>query len=84
MASAPMRDRPRLSVHVFRRFVEGRPEEEHWELIDGVGFRTAAWPISSLALAARLLHGPGSRSCRRTNGRARACGHEPTERKNCY
>jgi Uma2 family endonuclease len=36
MASAPIRDRPRLSVQVFRGFLEGRPEEERWELIDGL------------------------------------------------
>ena len=36
MASAPIPDRPRLSVEVFRGFVEGRPEEERWELIDGL------------------------------------------------
>jgi Uma2 family endonuclease len=36
MASAPIRDRPRLSVELFRGFLEGRPEEERWELIDGV------------------------------------------------
>jgi Uma2 family endonuclease len=36
MASAPIRDRPRLSVELFRRFLEGRPDEERWELIDGV------------------------------------------------
>lgn len=35
MASAPLRT-PRMSVEVFRGFVEGRPDEEHWELIDGV------------------------------------------------
>src|SRR5215469_11289107 len=36
MASAPIRDHPRLSVELFRGFVEGRPEEERWELIDGL------------------------------------------------
>ena len=36
MASAPIRDHPRLSVELFRGFVEGRPEEERWGLIDGL------------------------------------------------
>jgi Uma2 family endonuclease len=36
MASAPTRDRPRMSIETFRGFLEGRPEEERWELIDGV------------------------------------------------
>ena len=36
MASAPIRDHPRLSVALFRGFLEGRPEEERWELIDGL------------------------------------------------
>jgi Uma2 family endonuclease len=36
MASAPIRDHQRLSVALFRGFLEGRPEEERWELIDGL------------------------------------------------
>src|SRR5438876_10626877 len=36
MAGAPLRNQPRLSVELFRGFLEGRPDEEHWELIDGV------------------------------------------------
>jgi Uma2 family endonuclease len=36
MASAPTRGYPRLSVALFRGFLEGRPEEERWELIDGL------------------------------------------------
>ncbi len=36
MASAPLHDQPRLSVELFRGFLEGRPDEERWELIDGV------------------------------------------------
>jgi Uma2 family endonuclease len=40
MASAPLRT-PRMSVELFRGFVEGRPDEEHWELIDGVAMMMA-------------------------------------------
>src|SRR5437016_14640207 len=36
MAGAPQRKQPRMTVELFRTFVEGRPDEEHWELIDGV------------------------------------------------
>src|SRR5215468_5568586 len=36
MPSAPIRDYPRLSVELFRGFLAGRPEEERWELIDGL------------------------------------------------
>ncbi len=36
MASAPLRNHPRMSVELFRGFREGRPDEERWELIDGV------------------------------------------------
>jgi len=41
MAGAPMRTPPRMSVELFRSFVEGRPDEEHWELIDGVAMMMA-------------------------------------------
>jgi hypothetical protein len=40
MASAPLRT-PRMSVELFRGFVEGRPDEEHWELIDRVAMMMA-------------------------------------------
>jgi Uma2 family endonuclease len=39
MASAPVR--ARMSVELFRSFVEGRPDEEHWELINGVAMMMA-------------------------------------------
>jgi Uma2 family endonuclease len=41
MASAPLRMQPRMSVELFRQFVEGRPDEEHWELLDGVAMMMA-------------------------------------------
>jgi Uma2 family endonuclease len=56
MASAPMRDRPRLPVHVFRRFVEGRPEEERWELIDGVAVMMAPPTLAHQIIAGNLQH----------------------------
>jgi len=39
MTSAPVR--ARMSVELFRRFVEGRPDEEHWELINGAAMMMA-------------------------------------------
>jgi Uma2 family endonuclease len=36
MAATTQRDRPHLSIADFRAFVATRPDEEHWELIDGV------------------------------------------------
>jgi Uma2 family endonuclease len=36
MAVAPQRKPPRLSVELFRAFYDTRPDEEHWQLIDGV------------------------------------------------
>jgi Uma2 family endonuclease len=36
MAGIAQRSPPRLSVELFRGFLEGRPDEERWELIDGV------------------------------------------------
>jgi Uma2 family endonuclease len=74
MASAPMRDRPRLPVHVFRRFVEGRPEEEHWELIDGVAVMMAPPTLAHQIIAGNLqrllndaleIHAPTLVACQR-------------------
>ena len=36
MSGAAARKTPTWSVQAFRAFVETRPEEERWELIDGV------------------------------------------------
>ena len=41
MASAPQRATRHLSVELFRGFLEGRPEEERWELINGVAVMMA-------------------------------------------
>ncbi len=41
MAGIAQRNPPRLSVELFRGFLEGRPDEEHWELIDGVAVMMA-------------------------------------------
>jgi Uma2 family endonuclease len=54
MASAPIRGSPRLSVDVFRGFLEGRPEEERWELIDGVAVMMAPPTLAHQIIAGNL------------------------------
>src|SRR5438105_12757026 len=54
MASAPIRGRPRLSIDVFRGFQEGRPEEERWELIDGVAVMMAPPTLAHQIIAGNL------------------------------
>jgi Uma2 family endonuclease len=59
MASAPHRKPPRLSVELFRSFVESRPDEERWELIDGVAVMMAPATVAHQRIASniqRLLH----------------------------
>ena len=41
MASLPLHKASRLSVDLFRGFLGGRPDEERWELIDGVAVMIA-------------------------------------------
>jgi len=36
MAGAAQRHQPSLSIPAFRAWIETRPDEEHWELIDGL------------------------------------------------
>jgi len=54
MAGAPQRKSPRMSVDLFRRFVEGRPDEEHWELIDGVAIMMAPPTVAHQCIASNL------------------------------
>jgi len=53
MASAPLRA-PRMSVELFRSFVEGRPDEEHWELINGVAMMMAPPTLAHQRIASNL------------------------------
>jgi|RhiMethySRZTD1v2_1073278.scaffolds.fasta_scaffold336709_2 Uma2 family endonuclease len=41
MAAITQPDRPRLSIADFRAFAATRPDEEHWELIDGAAMMMA-------------------------------------------
>src|SRR5215467_12398277 len=52
MASAPLR--ARMSVELFRSFVEGRPDEEHWELINGVAMMMAPATRAHQRIASNL------------------------------
>jgi len=54
MAGAPQRQPPRLSVELFRGFLEGRPDEEHWELIDGVAVMMAPPTLAHQRIAGNL------------------------------
>jgi Uma2 family endonuclease len=51
---APQVETPRLSVELFRSFLEGRPEEEHWELIDGVAVMMAPPTLAHQIIAGNL------------------------------
>jgi len=53
MASAPHKP-PRLSVELFRGFLEGRPDEERWELIDGVAVMMAPPTLAHQRIASNL------------------------------
>lgn len=46
--------RPRLSVALFRSFLEGRPEEERWELIDGVAMMMTPPTLAHQRVAGNL------------------------------
>jgi len=54
MAGAPQRKPSRLSVELFRGFLEGRPDEEHWELIDGVAVMMAPPTLAHQRIASNL------------------------------
>jgi Uma2 family endonuclease len=46
----------RMSLALFRAFVEGRPDEEHWELIDGVAMMMAPPTLVHQLIATNLQH----------------------------
>lgn len=45
---------PRLSVALFRGFLEGRPDEERWELLDGVPVMMAPPTLDHQSIAGNL------------------------------
>src|SRR5260221_6672766 len=54
MAGVAQRSPPRLSLELFRGFLEGRPDEERWELIDGVAVMMAPPTLSHQRIASNL------------------------------
>jgi Uma2 family endonuclease len=54
MAVLTQRNRPVLSVEAFRAFYESRPDEEHWELIDGVPMMMAPATFIHQRIASNL------------------------------
>jgi Uma2 family endonuclease len=59
MTVAAPHSRLRLTVAMFRPFLESRPDEEHWELVDGVPLMSPAPRIAHQRIASnleRLLH----------------------------
>jgi Uma2 family endonuclease len=54
MAETLQGDRPRLSVADFRAFIEMRPGEEHWELIDGTAMMMAPATKARQRIASNL------------------------------
>jgi len=55
MAGTPHRKPPSLSIELFRGFLEGRPDEEHWELIDGAAVMMAPPTVAHQRIATNLL-----------------------------
>src|SRR5688572_16232683 len=54
MAGVLERKPSRMSLALFRAFVEGRPDEEHWELIDGVAMMMAPPTFEHQRIASNL------------------------------
>src|SRR5262245_45894902 len=72
--AASQRTLPRMSIEAFRRFVEHTPDEQHWELIDGVAMMMAPPTVAHQIIAANLQfllnnalenHDPTLFSCQR-------------------
>jgi len=56
MPGVAQRNPPRLSIELFRGFLEGRPDEERWELIDGVAVMMAPPTLAHQQIASNLHH----------------------------
>jgi Uma2 family endonuclease len=54
MTAVAQRQRPALSIEAFRAFYESRPDEEHWELIDGVPMMMAPATFVHQRIASNL------------------------------
>src|SRR5262245_11556280 len=56
MPATTQHDRPRLSIADFRAFVATRPDEEHWELIDGAARKISPVTKAHRRIASNLEH----------------------------
>jgi Uma2 family endonuclease len=54
MAGVPLHAQQRMSVGQFRQFIEGRPDKERWELIDGVAMMMAPPTLAHQRIASNL------------------------------
>jgi len=54
MTGAPLHAQERMSLGQFRQFVEGRPEKERWELIDGVAMMMTPPTLAHQRIASNL------------------------------
>ena len=54
MASAPLAKSPRMSVGLFRAFYATRPDEERWELIDGIAVMMTPPTLAHQVIAGNL------------------------------
>jgi Uma2 family endonuclease len=54
MAGISLHARQRMSVGQFRQFIEGRPDKERWELIDGVAMMMAPPTLAHQRIASNL------------------------------
>lgn len=54
MAGAVQRKQPSLSIPAFRSWLETRPDEEHWELIDGIPMRVTPRTIVHQRIASNI------------------------------
>ena len=54
MTGAPLHAQQRMSLGQFRQFVEGRPDKERWELIDGVAMMMTPPTLAHQRIASNL------------------------------
>ena len=54
MSGAPQRERQRMSIESFRAFCSMRPDEEQWQLIDGVAIMMTPPTVAHQRIAANL------------------------------
>jgi Uma2 family endonuclease len=56
MAAVPQRKPPRMTIELFRAFYASRPDEEHWELINGVAMMMTPATMAHQRIASNFEH----------------------------